>query len=122
MKVNIEILSGDSMAAVQTFGPTIGIPSQACRGEMSPETKARWVTGRSRTHVTMMAGDGFNDAAALAAADVGVAIGSAEQVNLEAADVLVPSEDPRQLAKLIKLSRKTRQIVIQNLFISIGIT
>jgi Cd2+/Zn2+-exporting ATPase len=70
----------------------------------------------------MMAGDGFNDAAALANSDVGIAIGSGEQVNLEAADVLVPSDDPRLIGNLLRLAKKTRTIVAQNILISVLIT
>ena len=70
----------------------------------------------------MMAGDGFNDAGALAAADVGVAVGSGEQVNLDAADVLIPGEDPRALARFIDLSKRTRRAVSTNIAISVGIT
>ena len=69
-----------------------------------------------------MAGDGFNDAGALAAADVGIAVGSGEQVNLDAADVLIPGEDPRALARLVSLAKTTRSVVLANLVISVGIT
>ena len=69
-----------------------------------------------------MAGDGFNDAAALANSDVGIAIGSGEQVNLEAADVLVPGDDPRLIGNLLRLAKKTRTIVVQNILISVLIT
>tara|TARA_B100000315_G_C14465965_1_gene535995 strand:+ start:10 stop:438 length:429 start_codon:yes stop_codon:yes gene_type:complete len=69
-----------------------------------------------------MAGDGFNDAAALASADVGVAVGSGESVNLEAADVLIPSKDPQILSRLIHLSRKAKKIVQINLIISFIVT
>jgi cation transport ATPase len=69
-----------------------------------------------------MAGDGFNDAGALAAADVGVAVGSGEQVNLDAADVLIPGEDPRALSRLIDLAKRTRGAVYANIAISVGVT
>jgi len=121
-KVNVEILSGDLTTATQAFGPRVGLPAAACRGDLSPDDKASWVGARSKTHVTMMAGDGFNDAAALANSDVGIAIGSGEQVNLEAADVLVPSDDPRLIGNLLRLAKKTRTIVAQNILISVLIT
>ena len=69
-----------------------------------------------------MAGDGFNDAAALAVADLGIAVGSGEQVNLDAADVLVPGEDPRAITTLLRIAKRTRAIVQFNILISIAVT
>jgi Cd2+/Zn2+-exporting ATPase len=122
MGVNIEILSGDTASAVSAFGPLIGVPATACRGDMSPENKTKWVEARARTHVVMMAGDGFNDATAMAKADVGVAVGSGEQVNLDAADILIPGDDPLLITRFIALSRRTKRAVRQNLALSVLIT
>ena len=69
-----------------------------------------------------MAGDGFNDASALAVADIGVAVGSGEQVNLDAADVLIPGEDPRAITSLIRIAKRTRAVVQFNILISILVT
>ncbi|MDA8805228.1 heavy metal translocating P-type ATPase [Euryarchaeota archaeon] len=120
--INVEILSGDHQSAVSAFAKNVGLPESAAHGGFSPEQKVDWVRNRSKTHITMMVGDGFNDAAALALADVGVAVGTGETVNLEAADVLIPSDNPLMLTDLVDLARSAQRILIGNLLISVGIT
>jgi Cd2+/Zn2+-exporting ATPase len=120
--VNIEILSGDHQNAVSEFARSVGLPESAAHGGLSPEEKVQWVKARSSSHVTMMVGDGFNDAAALAVADVGVAIGTGESVNLEAADVLVPGDEPRMITEMVDLARQAQRTLMQNLFFSVFIT
>ena len=120
--INIEILSGDHQNAVSEFARSVGLPESSAHGGLSPEEKVQWVKARSSSHVTMMVGDGFNDAAALAVADVGVAIGTGESVNLEAADVLVPGDDPRMITEMIDLARQAQRTLMQNLFFSVFIT
>ncbi len=120
--ISVEILSGDQQGAVDRFAASVGLAANAAHGNLSPEEKVAWVRSRSKTHVTMMVGDGFNDAAALAVADVGVAVGSGESVNVEAADVLIPGDDPRMLTDLIVLARKTERNFRQNLTFSILVT
>ena len=120
--ISVEILSGDQQGAVDRFAASVGLASNAAHGNLSPEEKVTWVRSRSKTHVTMMVGDGFNDAAALAVADVGVAVGSGESVNVEAADVLIPGDDPRMLTDLIVLARKTERNFRQNLTFSVLVT
>ncbi|MEC7503531.1 MAG: heavy metal translocating P-type ATPase [Candidatus Thermoplasmatota archaeon] len=120
--ISIEILSGDEQSSVEQFARGFGIPASSCRGGVDPEGKAIWVTEKSKAGKTLMAGDGFNDAGALAAADVGIAVGSGEQVNLDAADVLIPGEDPRALSQLITMAKTTRSVVMANVIISVGVT
>ena len=122
MGVNVEILSGDNQDAVNALAKRIGVQDNAARGEMTPEDKVKWVQDRSKTHITMMVGDGFNDAAAMAAADVGIAIGTGESANLEAADVLIPGDDPKLISDLVKLSRRTHSVLIWNIGYSVAIT
>lgn len=120
--INVEILSGDHQAAVSAFAKSVDLPISSAHGGLSPEQKVQWVQNRSKTHITMMVGDGFNDAAALAIADVGVAVGTGETVNLEAADVLIPSDNPLMLTDLIDLARQAQRILLGNLIITVGIT
>ena len=120
--ISVEILSGDEQASVEAFAERLGINPEICRGNVDPEGKASWVAERAKLSRTLMAGDGFNDSGALAAADIGVAVGSGEQVNLDAADVLIPGEDPRALANLIQLSKRTRRVVNANIAVSVLVT
>ena len=120
--INVEILSGDNQDSVSVLAKSIGIPESAAHGEMTPEGKVQWVQDRSKTHITMMVGDGFNDAAAMAAADIGIAIGTGESANLEAADVLIPGDDPRLISDLITLAKRTHSVLISNIVYSVFVT
>ena len=120
--INVEILSGDNQDSVNALAKSIGIPESAARGEMTPEGKVQWVQDRSKTHITMMVGDGFNDAAAMAAADIGIAIGTGESANLEAADVLIPGDDPRLISDLVSLAKRTHSVLISNIVYSVFVT
>ena len=122
MGIHVQILSGDQQGAVDRFASSVGLSKTDAFGNQSPDDKVAVVRGRSEIAVTMMVGDGFNDAAALAVADVGVAVGSGESVNVEAADVMVPGDDPRMLADLLKLARRTDRNFKQNLSFSILVT
>lgn len=121
-RIKVELLSGDNQKSVNKTANDLGIPLEICRGGLTPEQKVEWVKQRSATHITLMAGDGFNDAAAMAKADVGITVGNKEQLNLDAADVMIPSERPDLISDLCELSKKTRTVVLQNLFISISLT
>ena len=122
MGIHVQILSGDQQGAVDRFASSVGLPKTDAFGNQSPEDKVAVVRSRSEIAVTMMVGDGFNDAAALAVADVGVAVGSGESVNVEAADVMIPGDDPRMLSDILKLARRTERNFRQNLSFSILVT
>lgn len=120
--IQVEILSGDEQASVEEFAKTVNITPSICKGNVNPEEKAIYVSKKSANIPTLMAGDGFNDAGALAAANIGVAMGSGEQVNMDAADILIPGQDPRILSKLVELSKRTKRVVYANIAISVLVT
>ncbi len=120
--ISVEILSGDQQSSVSSFASQIGLPDKSAHGGLSPEQKVSWVEKRSQTHVTMMVGDGFNDSAALAVADVGIAVGTGESVNMDAADIMFPGDEPKTLIDLHDLSRKMHFAVVGNITISVLIT
>ena len=120
--INVEIISGDQQASVTAFAKRIGLPESSALGELSPEDKVKWVEDRSKSHVTMMVGDGFNDSAALAVADIGVAVGTGESVNLEAADIMFPGDEPKMLVDLYDLSVKMNRALLGNIIMSVSIT
>ena len=120
--VSVEIISGDSQTSVTSFAKSVGLPESSALGGLSPEDKVRWVEDRSKSHVTMMVGDGFNDSAALAIADIGIAVGTGESVNMDAADIMFPGENPKMLVDLYDLSVKMNRALISNIILSVSIT
>ena len=120
--VSVEIISGDSQTSVTSFAKSVGLPESAALGGLSPEDKVRWVEDRSKSHVTMMVGDGFNDSAALAIADIGIAVGTGESVNMDAADIMFPGENPKMLVDLYDLSVKMNRALLSNIILSVSIT
>jgi len=117
--LTVEMLSGDSPAATAAVAGAIGVA--AASGGLSPADKARRVEAlvSAREPGTagsvVFVGDGINDAPALAAADVGIALGSGSDVALETADVTLLSGGLAPLPRALELSRATMRVVRQNL-------
>jgi Cu+-exporting ATPase len=111
------LLTGDNAAVARRVAAEVGIaPSDVVAG-VSPEGKVDAVRGlQAAGAMVAMAGDGVNDAAALAQADLGIAMGSGTDVAREAADLTVMGDDVGQVALAIELSRATLRIIKTNLF------
>ncbi|MDP6987756.1 MAG: heavy metal translocating P-type ATPase, partial [Phycisphaerales bacterium] len=108
------MLSGDRHEAAAAIAADIGMPESSVRAGVSPEEKAAHI--RDMPGQVLMVGDGINDAAALATASVGVAVGSGTNVAIDAADVVIPGHRPSSVPLLIVIARRTLRCIHQNLF------
>jgi Cu+-exporting ATPase len=111
------LLTGDNAAVAAQVAAAVGIDSADVYAGVLPEGKLEVVrTLQSRGATVAMAGDGINDAAALAQADLGIAMGSGTDVAIEAADLTVMGNDLSQVVQAIELSRRTLATIKTNLF------
>ena len=113
--VRLVMLSGDSRRTAEAVGRSLGIDEVI--GEVLPEQKVEKIKAlQAGGRVVAMAGDGINDAPALAQAHVGIAMGTGTDVAIESAGVTLVKGDLRGIAKAIRLSHATMRNVKQNLF------
>ena len=108
------VLTGDNRAAAEAIGAKLGIDE--VRAEVLPADKAEAMSSLGKTYRTAMVGDGVNDAPALAAARLGIAMGSGTDVAMHAAGVTLMRPDPRLVGAAIDISRRTYAKIRQNLF------
>lgn len=114
----VEVISGDAEATVQAIARTAGISQATAR--MRPEGKAARARALQEAGtVVAMAGDGINDAPALAQSDVGIAFGSGTEIARRAADITLVGDDLSRLAALFVLARRTSAVIRQNLFFAL---
>ncbi|MDE1171756.1 MAG: copper-translocating P-type ATPase [Verrucomicrobium sp.] len=112
--LRLVMLSGDNRGAAERVGKTVGIDEVVA--QVSPKDKQDRIAAlRSQGRVVAMAGDGVNDAPALAAADVGIAMGTGTDVAMHSAGITLVKGDLRAIATAIALSRATMRAIRQNL-------
>ncbi len=117
----IVMMTGDRPAVAQRIGARLGLPPGDIEAGLLPEDKVRLVAGLAQGGRVAFVGDGVNDAAALARAEVGIAMGAAgSEVALQAADVALMAEDMAQLAAARALARRTMRVIRQNLTFALG--
>ena len=115
MGIRTVLLTGDTEAAARAIGSQVGVDEVIAR--VLPEEKAAVVERfRQQGHTVLMVGDGINDSPALAAADVGCAIGNGSDIAIEAADLVLMKSDVEDVPRAIRLSRLTIRNIKQNLF------
>ena len=110
------ILSGDQQQAVLGVGQEVGISPLSCISQVTPEQKCEII---KKHPYTLMIGDGANDAIALAAAHVGIAVHSGVEMSLRAADVYLVSVGVKPIVHLITISRETMKVIHRNFIFSI---
>jgi len=111
------LLTGDNRGAAVVAASAVGIEPGDVIAEVLPAEKVDAVAALQRTGaIVAMVGDGVNDAAALAQANLGLAMGTGTDVAIEAADITLVRGDLRSAAQAIRLSRRTLRIIKQNLF------
>jgi P-type Cu+ transporter len=117
--LRVVMLTGDSRATAEAVGAELGIAPADVQADVLPERKRDVVRElQSRGAVVAMAGDGINDAPALASADVGIAMGTGTDVAMESAGVTLVKGDLRGLVRARRLSRATMTNIRQNLFLA----
>ncbi|MBA1322003.1 heavy metal translocating P-type ATPase [Pseudomonas plecoglossicida] len=112
--VSSHLLTGDNRGSAKVVADALGI--EDVYAEVLPADKAATVTVLKRDGVVAMVGDGINDAPALAAADIGIAMGGGTDVAMQAAGITLMRGDPRLVPAALEISRKTYAKIRQNLF------
>src|SRR5690606_36756093 len=113
MGIEVVMLTGDARSVAEAVAADLGIDTVFA--EVPPDRKAaKIVELQKRGERVAMVGDGINDAPALLTADVGVAIGAGTDVAVEAGDVVLVRDDPRDVPRIVELSRRTYRKMVQN--------
>ncbi|MFM7285414.1 MAG: heavy metal translocating P-type ATPase [Cyanobium sp.] len=114
------LLSGDRRLPVQQLGALLGLEAGELAWELRPEEKLERIVVRRAAGPVAMVGDGINDAPALAAADLGIAVGTGTQIAQDSADLVVMGDRLEGIVVALRLARRTMAKVRQNLIWAFG--
>ena len=119
MGVEVVMITGDAKAVADAVGMELGIDTVLA--QVLPEDKAKHIQAlQAGGKKVAMVGDGVNDAPALVTADVGIAIGAGTEVAVEAGDIVLVRSDPRDVPRIVELSRASYRKMVQNLWWAAG--
>ena len=119
LNIKVAMLTGDNKQVAKEVAEELGIDTYFA--EVLPEDKYKHIKElQDKGHTVLMVGDGINDAPALTQADAGIAIGAGTDVAVEAGDVVLTRNNPLDVARLVKLSRKVYRKMIENLVWALG--
>ena len=116
--VRCVMLTGDCAVVAEAVARELGLDEY--RAEVAPSRKAEVIKELQQGYVVAMVGDGVNVAPALVQADIGVAIGAGTDVAVESADMVLVKNDPRDVPKILSLSKRTYAKMVQNLIYATG--
>jgi Cu2+-exporting ATPase len=117
--IEVVMITGDATAVANAVGQELGIDTVFA--QVLPEDKAKRIEAlQAQGKRVAMVGDGVNDAPALVTADVGIAIGAGTEVAVEAGDIVLVRSDPRDVPRIIALSRASYRKMVQNLWWATG--
>lgn len=118
-KYKITMLTGDNEQIAKDVSDSLGGINYECN--LLPEEKITKFNAIESKKLKMYVGDGINDAPLLKNADIGVAMGNGSEVAIDVADVIIMNDDLRLLEKALKIAKKTKLIVFENIILSLGV-
>jgi len=121
MGIDVAMITGDHRDTALAIGKAVGLKDEAIRSELLPEEKLEIVSQAAKTKTVLMCGDGVNDAPALAAAHVGVAMGEGAALAMETADATLLSSSMTKLVYSVQMGRKVKNKILQNVLFSITV-
>jgi Cu2+-exporting ATPase len=115
----VDILSGDARGVVDAVGRALELPSDRCTGGASPETKRAIVERAASEGTVVMVGDGINDAAAIAAASVGIGVHGGAEACLTTADIYLTTPGLSPVVDLVTGAKRAMRVIRRNIALSI---